>query len=227
MQDRLQITEHDTTAIPGFGQAGPPAIARPRMSPWKRLVWLLTIFALQMLYFPINRLMEGGIAPSTPMDDWIPVWPIWVVPYLLSLLWWTGAFAWAAWKMEAKLYRALATGIIAVMLFSYAVYIFCPTYVDRPPLEKEGWAADLLRLVYSNDRDNNALPSGHTYTTMIISLFWWRWRPRQRWLWAGIAVIVLLSTLFTGQHYLLDVVAGILVAWAGYRFGLVWAGRRS
>jgi membrane-associated phospholipid phosphatase len=37
-------------------------------------------------------------------------------------------------------------------------------------------------------------------------------------------VIVSLSTLFTGQHYILDVLGGYLVALAGYRFGLWWAG---
>jgi membrane-associated phospholipid phosphatase len=43
-------------------------------------------------------------------------------------------------------------------------------------------------------------------------------------LWVLILLIVSLSTLFTGQHYILDVLGGYLIALAGYYFGLWWAG---
>jgi membrane-associated phospholipid phosphatase len=39
-----------------------------------------------------------------------------------------------------------------------------------------------------------------------------------------ILVIISLSTLFTGQHYILDVIGGYVVAWVGFHFGLWWAG---
>jgi membrane-associated phospholipid phosphatase len=33
-------------------------------------------------------------------------------------------------------------------------------------------------------------------------------------------VIVALSTLFTHQHYLIDPLGGLAIAWIGYRFGM-------
>jgi len=45
-------------------------------------------------------------------------------------------------------------------------------------------------------------------------------------LWIVILIIIPLSTLFTGQHYILDVVAGFAVGWVGYRFGLWWVDRK-
>jgi membrane-associated phospholipid phosphatase len=200
----------------------------PSTMTWQaRLVWLVTLFGVQLLYAPINRTMQGGVILDTPWDAYVPFWPIWAVPYLLSLVWWAGCFVWAAWKMDGALYRAFVAATIAMMLTSYVVYILFPTYVQRPALEGSSWPIELVRYIYSNDRLHNAFPSGHTYTTMLILFFWWRWRPKLRWLWVGFAVVIILSTLFTGQHNLPDPIGGIVWAWAGYRFGLWWATRQS
>jgi len=68
------------------------------------------------------------------------------------------------------------------------------------------------------------LPSGHVYITTLLALSFSRWHPRYKILWAVVVVIVSLSTLFTAQHYILDVVGGYIVALAGYHFGLWWTG---
>jgi membrane-associated phospholipid phosphatase len=193
----------------------------------KRLAWLLVLVAIQALYIPINRLISGGVVLDAPLDALIPVWPMWAVPYLLSLLWWEACFAWAAIKMEERLFLALVTGALFSMLTSYIVYILFPTYVVRLPVEGSGWQFDLLRTLYANDHVNNAFPSGHTYTTLLIVFFWWNWQPHLRWLWLAIAVIVLASTLFTGQHNLPDLAGGVFWAWMGYRFGQWWANKGS
>jgi len=39
-----------------------------------------------------------------------------------------------------------------------------------------------------------------------------------------ILIVISLSTLFTGQHYILDVLGGYVLALAGYCCGLCWAG---
>lgn len=200
----------------------------PAPMTWQqRLLWLVVLLAVQLLYFPINRGVQGGRALVTPWDALVPIWPVWVVPYLLSIAWWLGSYVWAACKMDDDLYRALVVAALAVTLSSYVVFILFPTYVERPVLEGQGGAVDLLRSLYDHDRVNNAFPSGHVYNTMLIVLFWWRWRPRLRWLWGLIAIIVVLSTLFTGQHHLLDPIGGAIWAWAGSRFGLWWVARRT
>jgi membrane-associated phospholipid phosphatase len=187
----------------------------------------LAALAVQLLYFPINRNVQGGVVLITPWDDYIPFWPIWALPYLLGIAWWEGCFVWAAWKMDDARYRALVIGAIVTMLTSYIIYLLYPTYVVRPAVQGNDWRTELIRFIYDNDRLNNAFPSGHTYTTMLIVFSWWHWRPRLRWLWLGIGVIIILSTLFTGQHHLPDPVGGILWAWIGHRFGTWWVARRS
>ncbi len=196
------------------------------MSYKKRIFWFVILLVVQSLYFPINKYVHGGVIIATPWDSYIPLWSIWAVPYLLSLFWWLGSFIWAVAKMDDELYIALVVAIIFAMLTSYVIYLFYPTYIERPLLkEGEGWSVDLIRFIYSRDRSYNVFPSGHTYTSVLIALFWVRWYPEKRWLWIIIALVVLLSTLFTGQHYFADVISGTLLAWAGYRFGLWYAAR--
>lgn len=197
----------------------------PFLNLGKRLLRLAILFAVQCLYFPINRYVQGGVMLSTPLDAFIPLWPIWAVPYLLSLQWWAIAFIWAALKMPDDLYRAFVVALLGVMLTSYLVYIIYPTYIERPVLAGTDWATELVRLIYSQDRVYNAFPSGHTYFTVLIALFWWDWKLRLRWLWVAITLLVLLSTLFTRQHNLPDLAGGTALAYAGYRLSLWWLTR--
>lgn len=192
----------------------------------QRIYWLIALIAFQLIYIPINRLVTGGIVPVSPFDLYIPLAPIWVVPYLLSIIWWWGAFVWGALAMDDLRLRAFLIAAFLAFAISYVIWIIYPTYVIRPELLGNDWATNALREVYGNDRVYNAAPSGHTYTTVLISLFWWGWKPRLRVLWAAIAVIVLLSTLFTKQHYIADVITGIALAVAAWQFGW-WGARRG
>jgi membrane-associated phospholipid phosphatase len=206
-------------------QTHPESSDQPAVKPRTRLFWLLALLAVQSLYFPINRTVEGGSVLGAPIDAFIPLWPIWVVPYLLSLAWWIGCYIWFVWKMDDDLYQAFVISLIAVMLASYVVYIVFPTYVIRPSLQGDDWLTGLVAMLYENDRVNNAFPSGHTYNSVLIALYWSRWYPRRRWLWWAITATILLSTLFTRQHNLLDLIGGIAFAWLGYRLGLWWVAR--
>jgi membrane-associated phospholipid phosphatase len=149
---------------------------------------------------------------QTPLDPLIPLLPVFSIPYLLALPWWLGSLVWAAARMPGPLYRTLVLSAVLTILCASLVYILFPTYVARQPVEQRNWAASLLRFIYSNDRSYNAFPSSHTYLTTLIVFFWWRWQPRLRLLWGGILVLILLSTLFTGQHTLPDVAGGVVLA---------------
>lgn len=105
-----------------------------------------------------------------------------------------------------------------------STFNFFPTYVKAGTLEGHDIFVFLLRLIYENWGRYAASPSGHVYITTLLALFYSRWYLRRKLLCILILVIVVLSTLFTGQHYVIDVLGGILVASIGYLFGLWWAG---
>ena len=177
----------------------------------KRLTILAGLLTLLTLYFPINQYVSGGITPDLPFDAFIPLWPVWAIPYLLSIPWWIAALAWSALKMDYSRWRHFSLCLGLTIVISYLIYIIYPTYVVRPVITDQDFFSQLVLGIYGNDQVNNALPSGHTYTTLIISIFWSQWLPKLKPLWIGIAVLVLLSTLFTKQHYVLDLVAAVVL----------------
>ncbi len=180
----------------------------------RRLLWIIPILALEMTYFPIKQIVSGGVAPALWLDAYIPIWPIWGVPYLLVFGWWTFGYVWATVCLNDENFRNFSLSGLIIFSITAATFVLFPTYVNRPELTGQGLDWDLLRFIYGNDTIYNALPSMHISTTMWITLHLVRQYPRKGWLFWGIFGIVALSTLFTRQHYLLDVAAGALLAWA-------------
>lgn len=184
-----------------------------------RLAMAILVLCAACLYFPLNRKLTGGFNLSTRLDTWIPLWPVWVVPYLLCLPIWAGGFIWAAWKMDDELFRSFVSAYLFVLVSAALLFYFFPTYVKRPTLTTGNWAMRILQMVYQNDGDYNAFPSGHVYQTSLICMFYGHLYPSLSWLWISVVIIVVLSTLFTRQHNLADPFGGLMIAWLGYRFG--------
>ncbi len=203
-------------------------VSKTYMTPAQRRILFFTLLAVLSLYLVINRLMSwqgNGTTVEIWLDQYVPFWPIWVVPYTLSILWWGIAALWAYLKMEDSLYVAFITGWISACLIGYAIFIIYPNYMVRPQVTGTGWAEWVIRFIYANDRTYNAFPSQHLWDTVIITLIWSRWKPRWRWLLWGLTLIVAMSTVFTGQHWIMDVIGGALLGVVGYFIGLMVAAR--
>ena len=185
-----------------------------------RLGMTILVVGAASLYFPLNRKLTGGFNLSTWLDAKIPLWPVWVVPYLLCLPAWAVGFIWAALKMDEQLFRSFVSACLFVLSFATLFYYFFPTYVIRPLLTEGNWATRILQRVYQNDGIYNAFPSGHVYQTALICLLYNRLYPNHPLFWIGIVVVVVFSTLFTHQHNLPDPLGGLVIAWLGYHFGL-------
>jgi membrane-associated phospholipid phosphatase len=185
-----------------------------------RLGMIALVVIAACLYFPLNRTLTGGVNLSTPLDAWVPLWPVWVVPYLLCLPAWVGSLIWAAWKMDERLFHSFVSAGFFVLLSAALLYYVFPTYVQRPVLTSDSWSARLLQMVYQNDGVYNAFPSGHVYQTSLLCLFYNRLYPNHPWFWTSLVLIVAFSTLFTHQHNLTDPLGGLAIAWLGYRFGM-------
>lgn len=188
----------------------------------KRFFWLLLLLFISSLYFPLNQFLTHGYNLKTVLDAYIPLVPVFVIPYLLFLPYWVIAFIFAAWKMNDRLFHAFMIGSISAIAAATLTYILFPTYTDRPLINVSGWSASLLNLIYSNDNVFNAFPSGHVLYTTLIALFGATWRPNWTSALNGSVILVILATLLTGQHHLLDPLGGLVLGWGSYRFGL-WA----
>jgi membrane-associated phospholipid phosphatase len=189
----------------------------------KRLLWVTIGWAIQLIYLPTSGWFTGGIQPKLPIDIF-PLWPVWVIPYVLCYPLWFTAFAWAAFKMSDRMFRAFALAFVITCSVSIVIFFVYPTYVPAATLYGNDLFIFILRFLHQGAGRYNALPSGHIYITALLTFFYSLWYPRYKSLWILILVIVSFSTLFTLQHYILDIVAGLIVAALGYYAGLKWTG---
>jgi membrane-associated phospholipid phosphatase len=200
--------------------------AEKTLSIGKRLLWIAIGWAIQLIYLPTSSWFSGGVAPKLPIDI-LPLWPVWVIPYVLCYPLWIAGFAWAAFKMSDRMFRAFALAMLVTCSVSIVIFFIFPTYVPKAELHGSGPLIFLLRLLHDKAGRYNALPSGHIYITALLTFFYSLWYPRYKPVWILILVIVSFSTLFTLQHYILDIVAGLIVAALGYYVGLKWTGFSS
>lgn len=176
-----------------------------------------------MIYIPTSNRITGGIEPKLPIDIF-PIWTIWILPYISCYVLWFASFTWILLKVEDRLFRSFLAACIFTFAVGTTTFIFFPTYIQAAVIEGNDIFSMLVRMIHENWGRYDAFPSGHVYITTLLALFFSRWYPRQMVLWIVITAIVSLSTLFTGQHYILDVLGGYAVAFAGYHVGLWWAG---
>jgi membrane-associated phospholipid phosphatase len=186
---------------------------------WRRLLWLFMILIAIALYFPINRLAHNGVQLILPIDRAIPLYPPAVVPYLLADVLFIGFPIWAALRIKPQEFEAYTVSILLAILVSYIVYLTLPTAVSRPEVTSTDFFSSVISRLYQVDQSYNAAPSGHTYYTIISFLYLSRWKPKFKLVWGIIAALILLSTLFTRQHYVLDIVAGLALAILAYAVG--------
>ncbi len=184
-------------------------------------VWIMGLFSL---YFPINWAWGAVHQLKTPLDEFIPLVPAFVIPYVFVFFaWGAGLMGWAiVWR--PKLFLRLVASFTIACGLSYIVYLAFQTTVPRPDLEVTDGFTRILKWIYSSDRRFNAFPSGHTLTTTILLLSTY---PIVRGLWKVVfclaAASIIAATLLLKQHYILDILAGLAVGsfsfWLGQKIG--------
>lgn len=176
----------------------------------KDFALLLAAVLTSLLYFPLNE--SHGIVHTiaTSWDRSLPFVPIFAVPYLLILPVFWLTFGYAFWYQ--KRFTAFACSLIGVWLVSYAFFIFFQTHVNRAVIEGKGFPENLVRFVYAHDQPYDAFPSLHVAMATLLSLYFYH--IKSRWLPAVLAfsLLVAASTVLIKQHYLLDVVGGLLLS---------------
>jgi membrane-associated phospholipid phosphatase len=164
-----------------------------------------------------------------PPDEWLPFWPSWVWVYLVPYA--IGPVL-AGTLSSSTFWWFIRRGLIVVGL-ALLIFILFPTQTDNRHRQQSigaGLTADVYEHVIEiDDPPANAAPSLHVSLTCLMLLALLRDYPLWWPLWSGFVSLVWLSTLFTRQHHLIDVVTGVLlavtVAWLPEL--VKWSRRRS
>jgi membrane-associated phospholipid phosphatase len=117
-----------------------------------------------------------------------------------------------------ELLRNTMRAYLLIWITAYAFFfVIYPTVAPRPEyVSGEGFGMWGLGALYGADPPYNCFPSLHVAHSFVSASACSRVHHRLGVAAIFCAAIVALSTLFTKQHYVLDVVTGVALAWLAY-----------
>ena len=174
------------------------------------ILLLAAWYGMSLLYAPLNH-GPNRIFLRTPLDQAIPVVPVFVIPYV-SLTPYIAATMALLLLLRVRLLRSAALAMIIAWLVSYALYLLLQSYVARPALMGTDPLTALLRSVYAGDQPYNDFPSLHTSLSTIVAVHWWRVDRRAGMVAGAWTLLIVASTVLVHQHYLADVAGGLILA---------------
>jgi membrane-associated phospholipid phosphatase len=182
------------------------------------LVLVVAVYVTSKGYALLNH-GPNVLFLRTPLDQAIPLVKVFVIPYVsLEPLTYLTLLLLLAFRL--RVFQSAALALIGAFLISYAFYFFAQSFVDRPHIGGEDVLARMLRDVYSADNPYNDFPSLHTSISAILAIHWMRVDRRLGLVASVWAALIVMSTVLVHQHYLADVVGGLIVAFGVSRVTL-------
>ncbi|GIP31212.1 phosphatase PAP2 family protein [Paenibacillus sp. J2TS4] len=179
----------------------------------KPLLLLLTIPLLNIIYPLLNHSGRGASQLAIGLDDWIPFWKIFILPYIAWYAFIIFVLVLLCAKDRRTYYETLFSFHIGLIV-CYVIYFFYQTTVPRPELLGNDPLTALVRFIYWSDQPFNCFPSIHVLTSYLAmrgllasSIRGWGLRSFT----IIISTLIILSTLFVKQHVVLDAIAAILL----------------
>ena len=189
-------------------------------------------------YFYLNQIepLSKPLRLDTWIDRKIPFLPAFVVPYItfhpLTALYVPSLLL--ALDDTKRSFKVNTTALVLSQMLMNLAYVLFPAGGARFQLDmralterKDLWTDLLRRLVYGNDKPLNAFPSNHVTWSCISMISLVKRLQEGKGKISGpqkVLITVLLiwlaavaiSTVFVKQHFLMDVYAGIILAYATY-----------
>lgn len=186
------------------------------------LLFLLVMPVLGLIYKILNNNPREAVILSTNVDDKIPFLPVFILPYIIWYAFILGYLVYF-WYKDTRVYFKTLTMIVIGELVCFVIYFFFQTTVPRPNLVGDGMLIDLVGMIYSHDQPYNAFPSIHVLTTFAIILG--NINIRNKHIIHSVFVpvmgsLIIISTLFVKQHYILDMFASMFLT--SFIYGIVF-----
>lgn len=177
---------------------------------------MVALFAIIPGYLVIGELVAGGRlhAPDLPWDRAIPMDPAWSMVYVSLFL---AALLPVFVVHQQELIRRVVLAYLSIWLVAYAIFLAYPTIAPQhAEVVGDGFNAVALRAIHDADVQYNCFPSLHVGQCFLASLTCYSVHRGVGIVTGVWAALVGVSTLYTKQHYFVDVVAGVVLAAVAY-----------
>lgn len=168
---------------------------------------LLFIFLLvKSIYLPLNK-RKSKYYWKIKFDDSIPFIPVFIIPYLGYFFY---IIATIIYLWNTKYINVFFVTYIISYILAGLFWFFIPNGVKRPKIYRKDIFSRLTALIYKYDDDGNGFPSAHIFATLTCSYFLFLAFPEYLVLILSMTFLISVSTVFVKQHYILDIVGGII-----------------
>ncbi|MGP4952874.1 phosphatase PAP2/dual specificity phosphatase family protein [Psychrobacter sp. T6-1] len=181
------------------------------------LLYTVTNFYAQTLFDDIQQHLTFSLVPKTiyelsvPLDTFIPFIPVMIVPYSWSILLFCASFfvVKTPWQLSLLTRRLILATVLGCLIF----YLFPARFSFVRPLPTD-WTRFGYQFLGLTDKPFNQLPSLHVaYALVLGATLWEVYRSViYRALLFVVCSLIIVSTVFTYQHHVLDIIGGCLLA---------------
>lgn len=184
----------------------------------KRGLWMLIIPLLDIMYFILNNHPGKTVVIQTFIDKCIPFSKYFVIPYIC----WYGYIVFFLIYLciiDGDMYFKLLSCVAAGFIISFIIFYFYPTTVPRPVIQDRDILDRLIILIYSRDNPVNCFPSIHVLHALLVQIFVSKEQGFSKFTKSIsfiLCILIILSTLFIKQHYFMDVVSAVVLAYILY-----------
>jgi membrane-associated phospholipid phosphatase len=181
--------------------------------------WLNAVLCIALavaVYFTdeIYNLLNHGPAVlnlRTPLDVALPVVRPFVIPYVsLNPVVYFTLIVFLLFR--TRVFQSACLAMLTAWFVSYLFYFFLQTEVIRPVLTGTDLFTRMIQGVYATDNPYNDFPSLHTSISTLLAIHWFQFDRRAGIVAAVWTALIVASTVLIKQHYVADLVAGLLLA---------------
>ena len=150
------------------------------------------------------------------IDDNVPFISFFVIFYIISYPFWAISPL-VICKNSKQDYLNWVISAAILYIITFVTYIIIPTTITRPVVENNNIFDKLVNMIYlsdSPDRPTNLFPSMHCWLSIICYLGVSKQNNISKYYRIGsliLAILICLSTQFIKQHYLVDLISGVLL----------------
>jgi len=147
-----------------------------------------------------------------PFEKNIPLLPALIFAYFMNFC--VLAFAYV-FVEDLAFFRKMVKAFFIGTTIHFIIFLAFPVEYNLRPVVNpdQGWAYFLVYFYYWMDPPYNCFPSMHVSNCFLVAFLMHRYRSWLSWILHPIAISVAVSVVLVKQHYVVDVVAGFLVAW--------------
>lgn len=188
-----------------------------RLCPFYAIIPLLGSFALETIIYEVSKLLIKGryhFDFTTDFDRSVPVISWFSLIYIGCYLFWIINFILLTRINKEHFYKTLFAVYLSYIICA-VVFIVLPTTNVRPEVTGNSIGDVILRIIYLTDTPENLFPSIHCSVSWFcyIGLRQKKEIPKVYRLFSLVfAILVVISTQVTKQHYYVDAIGGIALA---------------